>query len=362
MELLTLNEEFYPDKLIENYETFIWTERYSTPGDFQLTFNDIARAMQLLPEGSYVTLRESTVPMKVETHKIEKKKNSAPVLTITGRSCEACWLELRQSVKTLPSSGPRAAWTLQAEKESDAAYKIIRTIIGDVERFQDEVSVLDVIAPAVDPLDAIPEINLTIPQDYDTGVTNNYQVKAGNLYTTIMELITTNHHGIKSVRPFGGNTQVDIEIYNGADQTELIVFDARFDQIDDATYLLSRLGETNVGYVYSDSGSQKVLKTAAEEPAGLDRRVLLVEGSGATIDTRKNHGLVELYTHNATALFDGQVAEQVADGYNRSYFLGDILKLVGQYGLSQNVRVSEFIRSSDNSGEKAYPTFEAIVD
>ena len=42
------------------------------------------------------------------------------------------------------------------------------------------------------------------------------------------------------------------------------------------------------------------------------------------------------------------------------YGLGDILKLQDEYNLTRNVRVAEFIRSSDSSGESAYPAFQVI--
>ena len=63
MEFQTLNEDFQAEHVVENYETLIWTERYSTNGEFQATFNNIPAGLAQLPEGSYVTLRESTVPM-----------------------------------------------------------------------------------------------------------------------------------------------------------------------------------------------------------------------------------------------------------------------------------------------------------
>lgn len=364
MELFTLDEDFQPNRVVENYESLIWSERYSNSGDFQLTTGNIGPMLQLLPEDSYVTVRDSTVPMRVELHKIENKKNVGPLLTVTGRSFEAPALEDRVSVNALNPISPRPVWNMLAEKESDAAYKAMRVVLGDVERFAEGVSVLAAIAPAVDPKDAIPEMDLILPADYEIGVTNSYEIKAGKLYDTILELITVNNRGIKSVRPSSSETQVGVEIYNGADLTQLVVFDARFDQIDDATYLLSKQGSKDVAYVYDAAGGAKILKTAAPEPEGLARRVLLVDAdsnaTGTTAEARRNRGLIELYKNNATALFDGEVADQVARGYNKDYFLGDIVKLVGQYGLSQDVRVAEFIRTQDASGESAYPTFEAI--
>lgn len=349
MELVTLDDDFHPNQLVENYTSLIWTERYSKSGDFELVSENIYETVNLLPKESYVSLRESSVPMVVENHKIRKPKAAAPFVSITGRSMETV-LERRATVDTLPSALPRAPFTVQAAKESDAAYKTILIVLD-----------LDPLRPAVDPLDAIPELDIIEPADYSALIPNTYSLNPVDLYTTVMELIAASRHGIKAIRPVYGESQVGVEIYNGADLTSIVVFDARFDQIDDATYLLTSQGSTNVGYVYGSTGSNKVLKTAGPEPAGLERRVLAVEDSALdSPDLRTSRGLIELYKYNALALFDGQVAIQVAEGYNRDYFLGDILKLTGEFGTSQNVRVTEFIRTSDSSGEKSFPAFEAV--
>lgn len=430
MELLTLNQNFQPIGSVENYGSLIWTERYDKNGDFEIRSSDINHLVNLLPRKSYVCLRDSTVPMIVETHKLVKPLRDKPEVAVIGRSFETV-LDRRGSVNQLDTEGPRTLWAIDALKESDAAYLAMRIVLGDSAQTRDGDIILPSTPPAVSVLDAIPQIELIMPVDYydllgatvwnvdatyliddrvrhlgyvwlaigeSLGVEPSsfgpatahwlrqetwrpYEIKPQNLYTTVLELIQTNRRGIKAVRPLTNETKVGVEIYNGAnltgegdtgDPNNVLTIDARFDQIDDATYLLSEQGSTNVGYIYGADGAQQVLKTAAEEPSGLERRVLVLDnstdsgtiGSGAVTssDIRKTRGLIELYKYNATALFDGEVAEQIAKGYNRDYFLGDILKLVGDYGLTQNVRVAEFIRSSDASGERAYPTFEAVDD
>lgn len=359
MELMTLDESFQPNRIIENYSNLIWTERYAKNGDFTLASNAVAETINMLPRESYLTLRESTVPMIVEDHKITKTPRGNPTVTVTGRSFETV-LERRAAVNTLPVGSARVPWTIQAEKESDAAYKAMRIVLGDSAK-----PLLLATSPAVSPLDAIPEIDLTHPADYVASTLNTYEIQPENLYKAVIELINTNRRGLKAVRPVVGFSKVGIEIYNGADLTNDVVFDARFDQFDDTTYLLSERGSTNVGYIYGSNGSQIVPKTAAPEPSGLARRVLVLDQTSDTttntVDIRRSRGLIELYKYNPTALFDGQIAIQVAEGYGTVYHLGDILKLTGEYGLSQNVRVAEYIRTSDATGEKAYPAFEAVA-
>lgn len=428
MEFQKLNGLFQPTEVIDDnqYESLIWTERYSTAGDFQLVSSDIAKCMKLMPLESYVTIKESTVPMVVESHKIVKQKNSVPKIEIAGRSFDSV-LERRGSVFSMPSGAARGPATFTMVKSSDAAYWTIRYILGDSARSVGGVS-LGALSPIISPLDAIPEINLVPPADlavnsapawnstttYSAGTqvsrvigadtyiykalaTNTnvdpgsgtpsqwsglgklitIDIKAGNMYATVLELIQSNRHGIKAVRPPNGSTKttVDIEIYNGADITTSTVFDAKMDQFDDSTYLLSAQGSTNIGYVYgggsgAPAGGTIVRKNnAGAEVSGLARRVLVVdEMSDTTLNTpaiRTSRGLVELYKNNAIAIFDGELAKQVADLYNKNvnaggYSLGDIVQFNGEYGLSRKVRVVEFIRTFDATGESAYPAFEVI--
>jgi hypothetical protein len=359
MELLTLDDDYQPSEMVERYGSLIWTERYFTTGDFQLVTTDVQRMLQLLPLETAVCIRESTVPMIVEVHEIKKPKNSAPVLKVTGRSFESV-LERRAAVKVDVAGGPRVMWSEDREKPSDAAYQAMRQILGD-----DARGPLAAQLPLNSPNDALPMLDLTLPADYSELTTNAYEIAPGNLYTVAMGLLTTNHRGLKAVRPSLGFNKVGIEIYNGADLTNLVVFDAKFDQFDEATYLLSKAGSANWAYVFSASESEGIAKTTAPEPTGLERRVLYLDVSSDTgtdnAETRRTRGLIELYKYNATALFDGKISEQVAAGYNHEYFLGDIVRLDGEYGLSENVRVSEFIRSDDSTGSKSYPTFEVVT-
>lgn len=371
MELLTLDSNYQPSELIERYASLLWSERYFLTGDFQLVTTDVERMLNLLPLESPVSIRESTVPMLVELHKIHKGLDGAPVLTVTGRSFESV-VERRAAVMVnqfyQQLNGPaRTLWIEERAKESDAAYQVMRKILGDAAR-----PPLGAQAPIITSKDALPMVDLTLPDDYVNLPAiediKKYEIKPGNLYTVVMELLLANHHGLKAVRPALGASKIGIEIYNGADLTNTVVFDAKFDQFEDATYLLSKTGSTNWAYVFSKTGSQRVSKTVVSaefpEPTGLDRRVLYVDISGEegveSEEARRTRGLIELYKYNATALFDGQISQQVASGYNKDYFLGDIIRLDGEYGLTQSVRVAEFIRSDDSTGSKAYPTFEVV--
>jgi hypothetical protein len=403
MELQTLDGSYQARYSVDGYESLIWSERYSTNGDFQMVSSDIERMINLIPLESCVRLRESTVPMIVESHQITKPINGLRKVVVKGRSFETVLERRLSTFQTVGSTIARPAWIIASGSASDAAYKAIRTIIGDPQTRSDLAPVSANVAE-----DSIPQINTLLPVDYVPNALNwasgtsyllgnrvkynnaiwealgtttatpsapewkrisdyvNFEIAPGYLYNVVVDLLNTNHHGLKAVVPAIGGNQINVEIYNGANLTDKVVFDARLDQFDNSTYLFSYQGSANTAYVYGPNGWTIVNKNTGPVKTGLDRRAVLVDGTsdtGLTSDIGKyNRGIIELYKNNVTALFDGETSVQVASLFNKSngYFLGDIVKLVGDYGLSRNVRVAEFIRTSDSSGEKAFPTFEAI--
>src|SRR5690242_6166324 len=128
MELMTMDANMQPAKLVENYDSLIWTERFNTIGDFQIQSGDVDRFMTLLPEGTVLTLRESNVPMIVETHNIVRKKNKPTNLIIKGRAFESI-LDRRIAISAVAAG--LGDWNIVAKIPSDVAYYIIKRICVD---------------------------------------------------------------------------------------------------------------------------------------------------------------------------------------------------------------------------------------
>jgi hypothetical protein len=103
----------------------------------------------------------------------------------------------------------------------------------------------------------------------------------------------------------------------------------------------------------------------AVEPSGLDRRVGLIDGSGTDLtdpNVLKNYMSMSLAEASETAIFDGNINPDLNPyKFNIDYGLGDIVRLAGDYGLDESARVTEYIRSEDATGQKAYPTLSTIV-
>lgn len=364
MDLITLKSDMQPGKLIENYDSLIWTERFNTLGDFQLVTGNVDEYRAMLPEGMNLSLRESTVPMIVETHQIVRKKNVGAQLIIKGREYTSI-LDRRVSVKTVHPDANE--WNVVVKTPSDVAHYVITKIC--VEGICD---VADIFPSAT--------VVFNTPADYllSTGPNRQFSIQRGNLLSTVLSLLQTEaaadpsttpatpvtlQHGIKAIRPNAAGTSIAIEIYVGTDKSATVYFDGTRDQLDDGSYLFSKVGSANVAYTIGPTIGSKIAQTTPV-PTGLDRRVILVDGIASGIENAesiKAEGSRALSEAHVTAMYNGTINQDLSTyKYGVDYKLGDIVKLVGDYGLVEKARVTEYIRSEDATGSKAYPTLQAI--
>lgn len=366
MDLMTLDANNQPAKLIENYDSLIWTERYIPVGDFQLTTSRTKDFLNLLPEGTRLTLRETNQVMVVETHQITRRKGQAEKLVITGRSFESI-LDRRIAIQSVSAVTGGSPWSVAAKTPSDVAWYVIDQIVR---------------AGLLSSKDIFPSsmVQFPVPSDYgtSTGPSKNFVVERGNLLKVVVDLLQTEMaadpttvpatpavvpHGIRAVRPNSAGTAIGVQIYLGTDKTNTVYFDATRDLLDDGAYLFSKIALSNAAYgVGTNMGAY--MYEGAVEPSGLDRRVALIDGSGSeltTLESLRNYMSMTLAEASETAIFEGKINEDLNPyKFGVDYNLGDIVKVVGDYGLNANARITEYIRTEDVTGEKAYPTLETI--
>ena len=370
MDLMTLDANNQPAKLIENYDSLIWTERFNTVGDFQIVTGKIdgpTGFLNLLPEGTVVTLRESNIAMVVETHQIDRKKNTPQKLTIKGRAYESI-LDRRVALQSVSATLGSSDWVVSAKTPSDVAWYAIDQIVR-----AGLLSVNDIFPSAV--------VQFPTPADYgtSTGPSKNFSIERGNLLGVVLGLLQTSAqadpttvpatpavvpHGIRAVRPNSAGTAIGVQIYAGTDRSGTVYFDASRELLDDGTYLFSKVGSANVGYGVG-AGLAATMFEGAVEPEGLARRVAMVDGSQSDINSVPqlgNYMSQALAEASETAIFDGNINPDINPyKYGIDYALGDIVRVVGDYGLDEFARVTEYIRTEDATGVKAYPTLETIV-
>ena len=73
-------------------------------------------------------------------------------------------------------------------------------------------------------------------------------------------------------------------------------------------------------------------------------------------------GTEKLLEHKYTITFDGKFDTTKTYKYGESFFIGDIVQFVNEYGHEAKVRVVEYITSIDEQGISAYPSFAAMAN
>ena len=85
MEAYVLDTDLKTIGVIDNYNSFIWTERYAEAGDFELNIPASVELVKLLKQDRYLRIADSNEIMIIEGIAI-KTENNAPHMTVTGRS------------------------------------------------------------------------------------------------------------------------------------------------------------------------------------------------------------------------------------------------------------------------------------
>lgn len=358
MDIWRLDSSRSADELVQNLTTKIWTERYQDAGEFELRSNKIAYIRDLLPEGTLLGERNSQEVMIVETHDISDTEDGPEIVT-RGRTFET-FTEQRATVVVQATPGRTAMWTYGADDvyPTDAAKALLMSHVTvsteDTKQKVSNTSVENLIGA-------------------HTVETLSYAHEAGELYSEIINLLQMENAGIRNQIDATG--KLFMYIYKGVDRTvnqstnDPVIFSVPAEYMTDAKYLFSIKDFKNVAYVVGEFWQQIVYAPGVDPSvSGLDRRILVVDGSeikdedGTAKKTRqaKALGLAALAKHNQTKFVDGEVSPKSPYIRGVDYNLGDMVTLMGNYGVSQTMMVNEYVRAEDQQGERAYPTLISV--
>lgn len=350
MELFTVDEtnSFRRGNLIEHYESFIWTDRYSAYGDFTLSCEPTQKMYDRLQPNTLVGFTESDRLMRVESILRKEDKKGKQTFQIQGKSVEAVF-EGRAAKKVLNNT----TWDLTGT-------------IGNVVTTM--VNTICVAGTGIHVDDVIPGMSVS---DLTAGAGGSYtvKVKAGTLYERIKELVDAFDMGIRITFEPGVDSLV-FAVYVGTDRSGVggVAFSPSLENLSETSSLNSWADYKTGAYVFSNFGNALVGTTGDTGLLGLKRRILLVDATDVPGPLDATHsaalqqrGRDALSEHQRAIMYDGKVSDRGAYRYNEHYFLGDKVVLVGDYGEKQTVRVTEHIWAADQAtGLNSYPTLRAI--
>jgi len=355
MEILVLNTAFEGQGVIDTFESFIWSERFSEYGDFEIYTTPSPSLLDLVKYDYYLWVKDSDRVMIVEDRRIATDDEEGNRLIITGRSLESI-IDRRIAWKKTVLDG-----NLQTE----------------IQRLLNET--------VINPLDSTRQItNFIFQASTDpiiTALTIEAQYMGENVYDIIKNICEINNIGYKIVLSDANNFV--FSLFAGVDRSynqttnPYVIFSPKFENIINSNYLESKKTLKTVTLVAGE-GEDLARRTVTVAStggilSGLDRRELFVDAKdiNKTVDgvTMSNAKYDALLTHRGkqylvvnqfTTTFEGQIETTHTFKFGEDYFLGDIVQIVNEYGIESTCRVIETVRSYSITGIEVYPTFKMI--
>lgn len=406
MDLFVLDDSFQPIDMIQGWDTLIWTERFFDPGEFLLKTPYIEETRALLPEKTYVSLRDTEEVMYVENSNIRSDSTTGETyLEVSGRSFEAMMYD--RVTFRIPVTG------------TDTIVKQGLLFDSNVPAIASLLISTNMAKTATDSWTRVPYFNgAQADVDYyyladPVAEEIDYTPQLRDLYNEVYTLIKQNRAGIRNRRlqPEFGGPGLYMEFYRGKDRSvnqiasrqevqalypndadnwqylDPIIFSVDEGYLIDPEYLWTIKDYKNVAYVVAPHFQRRVFAPGVSaSTAGKDLKILYVEASDITDGTTtqisrmvQTRGRAALAKQNQTFFFDGEVSPDSPYKRGRTpflktsgwpsnpsdrpnawldgdYDLGDLVTLMGRYGVSQTMQVTEFVRTEDALGERGFPT------
>lgn len=350
-----------------------WVERYRDHSIFDISAYVHTGIRELLPIGSVISHVDSNIPMIVENHEITSKKNEIPVVKLSGRGFETI-LENRivGSAKAMPHSGRTQEYTIGAYR----SWNQIRTLIRNH------------ITPGVTPNvnDEMPNLEVYTDLGAGPGTSEERTIARGDLYSEVVKLLAVDKLGMYVHRPrIGSPASTDtnsvivihggVNRYDNVDTSKNVVFSFSKDELDSADYLWSNQKLKTQCDVTSKWFQVRVQSKSA---TGYNRRIMHIDASDidekweaapdggwpAWIMSQMTlRGREALAKQHDIALIKADASRNTVNSvFRKNYYLGDIVRVAGEYRESGPMRVTEYAEIEDSNGTIGYPTFSSIED
>lgn len=350
MDVFILDSQLRRSQVVDRFESCIWTERYSSFGDFELVIHSTVESRNMLVADSLLAIHASKRVMKIETIVDKDDAEGRSMLTLTGRSLEVI---LQDRPTRIPGHAPFVFTGVPAY----IARQLFRAICANNPKYAAD-NIPFYTEGSIYPPDTIPEPD----------VSQTITIPSTNVYAAIKEICDVNGLGFRLVRD-RDTSKLYFNIYSGTDRTATqttnseVIFSPDIENLTDVSELYSTEKYKNVAYVFTPNGSGIVYAIGADEnTVGFDRRVLSVYAdditlpAGAALNAAiQQRGKDELAKNRSLSAIDGELPQTSKYIYDTHYSLGDLVEMRNADGVTNRMRISEQIFVSDSTGDRSYP-------
>lgn len=375
MEIYTLDRSYFKQDVIDSFTSAIWTERYYGDGEVELVVPLTKDMIQKLPVGTLLLCDKSNIPMIIETANNEDGKRKLSGISILS------WLNNR-FIRASAAHEDRY-WYLSTFSPGRLIWEMVYYMATDGSPYLNGL-----VDTGIDNPERLGIPGLVLREYDPSGSPLSVAIPYGPLYDAMREIATTYEIGMEISLDL--ITSIDrllgFRTYKGLDRTSnqtvnpLVRFSPELDSFANIKEIESAAALKTLAYVFASADNDELnpLKT---EPGiadirglgyeGFDLRASLVFAEDITNDqvggssanllaVLNNRALDELTDNPFVQVLDGEIVPDSQFKYGIHYNLGDLIEMQGSSGVIKTARVTEYIYSQDDSGEKAYPTVTMI--
>lgn len=365
MEVLILDKLLRPIDVVDDFQSLIWTERFSGMGDVELVTHSTSANQKRFPVGTWLAIKESRRVMEVLTIEDSFDADGKATLTIKGKDLIHI-LEKRLALKAVAGPGIAPVWFIPDQTPGN----IIRYIFNQI-CVLGTISTDDII-PFIDPGTLYPAS--TIPEP---STLIDWEQKPDTVYAAAKELSDIYDLGFRLYRD-PSVSKLYFDVYAGSDRTTAqtalapVIFSPDMENLNRTTEFQDISNAVNVVvvmYTYTDTVTENEITLTVEvkeneivPPEGFDRKVRLLTLSTVPEEIvdipayLHQAGFDELMKSRPLGAFDGEISQSTQFVYEQHYYLGDLVETRSASGATAYMRVEEYIFSQDRAGIRSYPT------
>lgn len=379
IDIKVLDTEYNLVGIIDTYESFIWTDRFSSYGDFELYTPFDSNILDLCRQDYYIHIDTSYHTMIIEDIELQSNADTGIHLIIRGRSLESI-LDRRIVWTQTTVSGNLINAVNTLMKDAFLKNSITDRVISNMYIKKPEANFVkpDGTDFTIDKTqftgDSIDSIFSNICETLEIGYRILFGYQMRRLYGNTIQTLNPNNNTWEDHTI--NDYDMIFELYLGVNRSyaqnilPYVVFSPSFDNIINTNYLDSINGMKNVTLVLGEDQGNVRKRLIVGEGQGLNRRELYTDardlkssdyGTAAKYQAAmKQRGLEKLYENSRITSYEGEVEALKSFIYGEDFFMGDVVQISNEYGINGNARVIEWVRSESETGLEVYPTFSGI--
>lgn len=385
IDIYLLDKDKNKINIIDNYKSLIWASRYNEDGDCEIMISATIKNFKMIKRSVYLAREDDDMVCHIEKIQLLTDTEDGNYLIITG-----------YDIKRILAQ--RIVWQ-QTNFEGLVEDYIRRLIIDNI----------------IEPIIQERKINDFILEDKKGFIEEiKQQVTYDNLEEKIQLLTKKYNWGYKV--SIDDDKNFVFSLYKGKDRSMFVVFSHNYENISSSEYSEDITNIKNVVLTAGEGEGNNRSKNIVGDGIGLERYELYVdareisknigydellknypggkevkmngilyyqhENINVAILTKddedevqtveltntiydkslESKGLEELANHKSIKIFKGSIEPNQSFIYKKDYFLGDIVTVENEFGISAKARITEIIEKDDDEGYGIEPIFEYLEE